>query len=168
MVGGDGGRGCSERIKDFTRVIRIWRLTAGRVPNVTAGIAWLEIGYQRFDAMGLITKGAGFLHMLKHRKEFEELGVQPPKLPELAEAATTIGTYAGFPRDEGQVILRLVSYEMQMALAITVGNNGFVVGMNKRSRRDFAELVGMGAGCKAASLADKAPVSIIMTMKPSW
>ena len=67
------------------RVIRIWRLTAKRIPNITAGITWVEIGYQQFNAIRILTKGAGFLHMLKHRKEFEELGVQPSQLPELAE-----------------------------------------------------------------------------------
>jgi hypothetical protein len=138
------------------RVIRISRLTAKRIPNISAGIAWVEIGYQRFNAMRMLMKGAGFLHMLKHRKESEELGVQPSQLPELAEAATTIGTYAGIQKDEGRVILGLASYGMQMALAITVGSNGFVVGMNldnKRSRRDFAELVGIPEG----ELAAKAP-----------
>ena len=132
-VRGDGGRGCSERIKDFNeseRVVRIWQLTAKRISKLTAGIAWVEIGYQRFNAMRILMKGAGFLHMLKHRKEFEELGVQPSQLPELAEVATTIGTYAGFQRDEGRVILGLVFYGTSMALAITVGSNGFVVGMN--------------------------------------
>jgi hypothetical protein len=63
-------------------------------------------------------KGAGF--MLKHQGEFEEHGVQPSQLPEIAEASTTVGTYAGSQRDAGRVILRSAFYGTLVALAITV------------------------------------------------
>jgi len=40
-------------------------------------------------------KGVGFLHVLTHKVEFEQLGIPPHQLLELAEASTTVGMYAG-------------------------------------------------------------------------
>jgi hypothetical protein len=65
-------------------ILRIWRSTPERIPGLTAGITWIEIGYQK--NIDNKQKGVGFLHMLTHKVEFEQLGIPPHQLLELAEA----------------------------------------------------------------------------------
>lgn len=77
--------------------------------------------------------------MLKHAKEFEELGIPTTQLAEVAEATTTVG----IPGDAqskwgaGRPILGIFFHEKPLAVAVSVGSNGFVVGMNRSSWEKF-------------------------------
>jgi hypothetical protein len=84
--------------------------------------------------------------MLTHRKEFEQLGIPPYQLLELAEASTAVGMYAGMQRSDGRVVVGLAFHGMLVAVAISVGTNGFFVGMNRRSLADFAKLAEIPEG----------------------
>jgi hypothetical protein len=92
--------------------------------------------------------------MLNHRAEFEKLGVPASKLMEVAEAATTRGYYGGIQpccKAPGRPIFGLFFHGKPLAVAISIGTNGFIVGMNssnlsklletaKLSRDDLREL----------------------------
>jgi hypothetical protein len=116
-------------------VVGIWRIADGTIPGVERSILWVEDNLP----------SAGYRHMLEHAREFEQLGIRHDKLAELAEAATTIGHPGGEQKGgegPGRPIFVLSFYGKPLAVAITVGSNGFVVGMNRSSLEAFKERTG--------------------------
>ncbi|KAL2361690.1 hypothetical protein RJZ56_005438 [Blastomyces dermatitidis] len=105
-------------------ILRIWRIT-NPLQGVDQKVLWLEDG----------SASAGYQHMLNHAAEFEELGITKDRLAELAEAATTVGYLGGMQghRQPGRPIFALSFYGKLVAVAISVGSNGFVIGMNRSS-----------------------------------
>lgn len=85
---------------------------------------------------------AGFRHMQTDKKvqDFERAGIpaaqQPQKLPVLVEAHTTVGRHVGFQgkRKDRPIMSTYVDGRVQRS-AVTVGANGYVVGMNPVSAR---------------------------------
>ena len=74
--------------------------------------------------------------MLKHAEEFEQLGIQETELEEVARSATTMGDFAGSQGGNsrgrtGRPVLLLVYKDTPLAVAISIGSNGFIVGMNR-------------------------------------
>jgi hypothetical protein len=113
-------------------VLAIWRIFGQQqkiIPGLNSQILWVETG----------TSLAGMKHILKHKEDFANQGVPETKLLELAEAATKVGYPAGFQGKgkKGRPILLLYFYDKPLGVAITVGNNGFVVGMNPRNFQEM-------------------------------
>ncbi|VUC31287.1 unnamed protein product [Clonostachys rosea] len=108
-------------------VRRIWKLLSDEQKDkfgLTSRILWLEEGNHR----------AGRNHILKHKEEFANKGIPEEKLDELAEAATQVGYPAGYQgKGLGRPIVLLYFYNDPVAVAISVGANGFVVGMNPKN-----------------------------------
>lgn len=111
------------------RVLHIWQITNRyNIRGLQHHIVWIEQG----------TDKAGYQHMLKHKEDFEILGVPEDKLIEVAEAATSVGYPDGFQGpDPGRPILGLFFHGRPLAVAISVGSNGFVVGMNPSNFNNF-------------------------------
>lgn len=86
---------------------------------------WLETGHGR----------AGLEHMQSEVKvkAFAAAGIprdeQREKLPVLAQAHTTVGRYIGLQGPDRPIMATFVDGRVQRN-AISVGNNGYVVGMN--------------------------------------
>ena len=110
------------------RVIGIWKLAQDRnIPNVHTQILWVENNLP----------SAGYQHMLKPRTEFEQLGITSDELVEVAEAATSVG-YPGGEQGRtrsrpGRPFFCLCFHGILFTVAISVGTNGFVVGMDRSS-----------------------------------
>ncbi|KAF2685949.1 hypothetical protein K458DRAFT_266741, partial [Lentithecium fluviatile CBS 122367] len=102
------------------------------IPGLQAHTIWVEEGNEK----------AGFNHMLKHESEFSRDGIGGIELIEVAEAATKVGTRVSFQAGttrkkagaaSGRPIFLLIYKEIPLAVAISIGSNGFVVGMNRQS-----------------------------------
>ena len=109
------------------RVIRIWNrphLNPELPANIT--IIWMEFG----------GPGAGYNHIKRaHGSQFNEAGIPPHDYAELVQAATTVGLFTNFQgrrgdRGTGRAVYLLYFHGRGVAVAITIGTNGFVVGMN--------------------------------------
>lgn len=79
--------------------------------------------------------------MLILANEFQKSGITNNQLPEIAEAATSIGIL-GFLKGKtetkiGRPVFALKFYGKCLAVAISVGDNGFVIGMNRTSLKKF-------------------------------
>ena len=82
--------------------------------------------------------------MLKHKEQFASQGVSETQLAELAEAATTVGKYIGQQSKQAgakpRAIFVLYFYDKPLAVAISIGTNGFLFGMNPRAvSKDMAK-----------------------------
>lgn len=113
-------------------VVRIWQIDKDRViPGLERRILWVEDNLP----------SAGYQHMLNHASEFEQIGITKDQLSEVAEAATTVGIHGGQQSKRGKKLGRpifgLFFYGKPLAVAISVGSNGFVVGMNRSSWERF-------------------------------
>lgn len=116
------------------QVLRIWKIVEKeKIPGLTRSIIWIEDGNAR----------AGYQHMLDHAAEFEELGVTKEQMTEVAEAATTVGHPGGIEgkKKPGRPIFGLYFYGQPLAVAISIGSNGFVVAMNRISYDKFLKNV---------------------------
>ncbi|KAA8910104.1 hypothetical protein FN846DRAFT_775552 [Sphaerosporella brunnea] len=113
------------------KVLRIWQLAdVTRIPGLTKSIIWVEKG----------NNTAGLEHILRHAPDFEKEGVVGgDKLMELAEAATKVGRQGekGQGKGGGRPIFGLSFHGQPLAVAISVGSNGYVVGMNPSSLEKF-------------------------------
>ncbi|KAK2765548.1 hypothetical protein FQN54_008402 [Arachnomyces sp. PD_36] len=122
---------------NLEKLLRIWRVT-NPLQGVEQKVFWVEDG----------SASAGYQHMLKHAEEFKELGITAGQLAELAEAATTVGYPGGYQggskKRPGRPIFALSFYGTLLAVAISVGSNGFVVGMNRSSLDKFLKRTGIG------------------------
>lgn len=110
------------------KVMRIWRIGESMdIPGLEQRILWTEDNLPT----------AGYQHILKHEEEFAALGISKEKLVEVAEAATTVGIRGGEQGRKGKKLGRpifgLFFYGKPLSVAISVGSNGFVVGMNSSS-----------------------------------
>lgn len=112
------------------KVIRIWQIDKNRqIPGLEKRILWVEDNLPT----------AGYQLILKHASEFEQIGITKDQLSEVAEAATTIGIPGGVLGLPGRPIFGLIFYGKPLAVAVSVGSNGFVVGMNRSSWEKFKE-----------------------------
>ena len=122
-------------------VLHIWKLEKTRkTPTVEPEIIWIEIGQERNERK----KPSGYIHFLKHKDEFGQLGIQPDQFLELVEAATKVGLYIGQQKSKkkkARPIFGLRFYSTPLFVAITVATNGYVVGMNpSNTKRSTMEL----------------------------
>lgn len=105
---------------NFTRanVVGIGRTGAGN-------IIWLETG----------TAESGLQHIVvRHGAQFARLGVDPSDVPEVVMRAVTDGRVVGYQgAGVGRPIFEVTVNGEPMRIAVTVGNNGYIVGANPRS-----------------------------------
>ena len=84
--------------------------------------------------------GLGHLQQPCRVRDFANTGIpvseQREKLPVLAEAHTTVGRHIGYSGKDSPVMATYVDGRVHKT-AVTVGNNGFVVGMNPVSRDKY-------------------------------
>jgi len=107
-------------------VVNIWK-NHGNIPNVKSRYMWLEKGNEK----------AGLAHIIKeHGVDFKNKGVEHHEIPELAEHAATHGTHVGHQGRDRPVMHTEFKGEKHH-VGMTVGNNGFVVGMNPTSEGNF-------------------------------
>lgn len=116
----------------MSKIVRIWQIDENRpIPGLDKQILWVEDNLPQ----------AGYQHMLKHADEFEQIGITKDQLSEIAEAATTVGIPGGQQGNKGKRLGRpifgLFFYGKPLAVAVSVGSNGFVVGMNRSSWERF-------------------------------
>lgn len=79
--------------------------------------------------------------MLDHANEFQKFNITNDQLPKVAEAATKIGILGFLQGKRGnetdRPVFALNFYDKPLAVAVSVGNNGFVIGMNGSSLDKF-------------------------------
>ncbi|KAI1322969.1 hypothetical protein F5Y16DRAFT_22915 [Xylariaceae sp. FL0255] len=112
------------------QVIHAWHVPkngTSEMPKPRAEHMWLETGGEK----------AGYTHVVKkHGNDFANQGLPPDqqsrRLPELMEASTTVGRHIGYTRKGGRPVMAVYMEQDQQVrrTGITVGNNGFIVGMN--------------------------------------
>ncbi len=78
------------------------------------------------------TEKAGLLHVLKeHQKDFENIGVKVDEIPKVLMNAIKNGKIVGYQgKGTGRPIYETVINGERKGIAITIGNNGFIVGAN--------------------------------------
>ncbi|MFJ8649887.1 polymorphic toxin-type HINT domain-containing protein [Streptomyces sp. NPDC093546] len=93
--------------------------------NADGKIVFLEEGNSR----------AGLKHILEeHADDFERAGVAKEDIPDLVMAAATKGKKVGYQgKGEGRPVYEVEFKGQKRRVAVTVGNNGFVVGANPKS-----------------------------------
>jgi hypothetical protein len=110
-----------DKLKDagvkIDRANTIWVINYAK-PGVP--IAWLEKG----------TVNAGLTHiMFRHAGEFANAGVRLEDIPNLVQKALTEGTRVG-TQGAGRPILEVTFNGKVQRVAVSVGDNGFVIGAN--------------------------------------
>lgn len=81
-------------------------------------------------------RGSGLAHILeKHREDFSRRGVSEDEIPEVIILAVKEGTFLGY---QGTVEPRRKIYELifkgqKQYIAVSVSNNGYIVGANPAS-----------------------------------
>ena len=120
----------SEYISDSEQLIqqleqrheKITRKNIMRIEQLPSGkIVWLETGNER----------AGFEHILKHLKEFEKQGLPEHELADYIMDALKNGELVGM---QGTREIYEVTYNgITRRVAITVSDNGFIIGANPKS-----------------------------------
>lgn len=75
---------------------------------------------------------AGLQHIIEeHAKDFENIGITTDKIPEVVMDAVTNGKLVGYQgRGIGRPIYELNINGIEQRIAITVSENGFIVGAN--------------------------------------
>ncbi|MEK4407056.1 LXG domain-containing protein [Sporosarcina sp. FSL K6-6792] len=87
-------------------------------------LAWIEKG----------NSNAGFEHVMLHADEFAAKGIKSNEIPDLLMEALSKGKVVGTQgRGNGRPIYEVVFNGQKQRVAITVGNNGFIVGANPKS-----------------------------------
>ncbi|WYU53122.1 hypothetical protein MHH67_06575 [Bacillus sp. FSL K6-0047] len=87
-------------------------------------LVWLEKG----------NSNAGFEHVMRHADEFAVKGIKSNEIPDLLVEALTKGKVVGTQgRRNSRPIYEVVFNGQKQRVAITVGNNGFIVGANPKS-----------------------------------
>jgi len=102
-------------------VVNIWKTTL-HIPGVESEIIFLEKGNSR----------AGLEHIVQaHGKELLGKGITEAEIPQVLQIATTRGKIVGQQgKKKGRPIFETNHDGKEVYLAITIGSNGFVVGMN--------------------------------------
>lgn len=106
-------------------------------PEKIVKIAKQANGKIVFLEEGKITKRAsGLAHILKeHKEDFTIRGISEKEIPDAVIAAVTSGTFLGYqgtaepPREIYEVIFN----GKKQLIAVTVGDNGYIVGANPAS-----------------------------------
>lgn len=81
-------------------------------------------------------RGSGLAHILKeHQEDFARRGIAENEIPDAVIAAITRGTFLGY---QGTIEPRREIYEVTFngktqCIAVTVGDNGYIVGANPAS-----------------------------------
>ena len=95
-----------------------------KTPN--GKLVWLENGNSQ----------AGLYHILNHSDEFETKGISQNQLPEFLINALNKGKVVGYQgKGNGRPIYEINFNGQTQRVAITTGNNGFIVGANPVSIR---------------------------------
>ena len=79
---------------------------------------------------------AGLEHIIKtHRDDFARMGVTKDQIPSVVMEAVTKGKVVGYQgKNMGRPIYELVVNGQKSRIAVTTGNNGFIVGANPAGR----------------------------------
>ncbi len=81
-------------------------------------------------------RGSGLAHILEqHREDFARRGISENEIPDAVITAVTEGKFLGYqgtiePRRE---IYQIIFNEQTQYIAVTVGDNGYIVGANPAS-----------------------------------
>jgi hypothetical protein len=117
------------------KTVNAWKVPATSeypAPHGRPDYMWMETGSDR--------AGLGHLQQPSRVRNFANAGIpaseQREKLPVLAEAHTTVGRHVGYSGRDRPVMATYIDGQVHKT-AVTVGNNGFVVGMNPVSRDKF-------------------------------
>lgn len=87
-------------------------------------LVWLEKGSPK----------AGLEHVMSHAIDFASKGIKSYEIPDLLMKALSKGEVVGYQgRGTGRPIYEVVFNGQKQRIAITVGNNGFIVGANPTS-----------------------------------
>ena len=97
------------------------------IRDVNGRTVWLETG----------NKEAGLVHIIeRHGKEFAEKGISEKQIPEMLFKALDDDNIVGYQgKGKGRPIYEFDYGGQTHKWAITIGDNGFVVGINRRSSR---------------------------------
>jgi len=102
------------------------------IERVRDRVIWLEEG----------TEKKGLTHILQKQKDFRGRGIQPESLPNFAREALINGRVIG-TQGAGQRPIYEVMFEGRLRyIAITVSDNGFVVGANPPDSRILRNILG--------------------------
>lgn len=101
-------------------------------------IVWLEKGTTDAEAIALGRKnGAGLKHIIeKHGAELGQKGIMEKDIPNYIATAIKEGKVIGYQgKGNGRPIYEFKYNGKIERAAITIGNNGFIIGLNRRSLR---------------------------------
>jgi hypothetical protein len=77
---------------------------------------------------------AGLTHIMRHAADFTARGIEAGEIPGVVMRAVTEGRLVGFQgQGAGRPILEIIHAGRPLDIAITVGDNGFIVGANPAS-----------------------------------
>lgn len=99
-------------------------LVTGR--NSAGQVVFLESGNAR----------AGLQHIIEqHGADFAKIGVPETDIPSVVMRAVTEGKVVGYQgRDQGRAIYEILLHQQNQRIAVSVSNNGFIVGANPAGR----------------------------------
>jgi hypothetical protein len=73
-------------------------------------------------------------HILEHSEEFSHLGIEPDEIPDAVIAAVTQGKMLGYQGKKKTRAIYEVNFNGKTQyIAVTVKNNGYIVGANPRT-----------------------------------
>jgi len=100
-------------------------LATGRSSS-TGQVIFLETGNAR----------AGLQHIVdRHGADFAKIGVPEAQIPEVVMRAASEGKLVGYQgAGQGRGIYEILLHQQNQRIAVTVGNNGFIVGANPAGR----------------------------------
>ncbi|RCJ41168.1 hypothetical protein A6770_08770 [Nostoc minutum NIES-26] len=81
-------------------------------------------------------KGSGLAHILqKHKEDFAKRGISENEIPDAVMAAVTRGIILGYQRtiEPRRPIYEVIFNGQTQYIAVTVGDNGYIVGANPAS-----------------------------------
>jgi hypothetical protein len=77
---------------------------------------------------------AGLQQILEHLEEFSHLGIEPDEIPDAVIAAVTQGKMLGYQGKKKTRAIYEVNFNGKTQyIAVTVSNNGYIVGANPRT-----------------------------------
>ena len=127
-----------------TRAAELARFTRAVDPKLIARLQAAGTVFSRKDLLWIATMpggklafletgkaSAGLIHVISgHGAEFVDNGIALKDIPDFIQQALTVGKVVGQQRDAGRPIYELMYNGVLRHVAITVGDNGFVVGAN--------------------------------------
>ena len=108
------------------------RLSIKHTPENMVRIARRRDGTIVFLETGDIYSGLKHI-LIEHRMEFAQLGIEESELSDLVMMALVEGEIVGFQKVD-RPIYRVIFNRRFYLIAVTVGNNGYIVSANPRSR----------------------------------